>query len=561
MISLVLIGVLGGLITGISPCVLPVLPVVLLSGGTRAARPDAGPEPPSRWRPYLVVTGLVLSFTVLTLLGSTLLTLLHLPQDLVRWAGIVLLALIGVGMIVPRVMEVMERPFARFQRLGSRNPSGGLALGLVLGAAYVPCAGPVLAAVSVAGSTGRIGADTVTLALSFALGAAVPLLAFALAGQRVTQRLRAFRSRQRGVRLAAGALMVALSVALVLDLPASLQRSLPDYTASLQAGVDRFLNGRGAGSNRACVPGADHLADCGALPAVTGATAWLNTPGDQPLSEADRAGKVQLIDFWAYSCINCQRSVPGIQKLHETYAAYGLQVIGVHSPEYAFEKETNNVREGARRLGITYPVAVDSDLATWRSFGNRYWPAHYLADATGQLRQVAFGEGGEATTERLVRELLRQADPDVALPEPVFTPEDDAPTVTGSRTPETYLGAARASMFASGRLPEGRQELTFPDSLEPDTFALEGTWDVGRQSVSPALGPARLRLSYHGRQVNLVVSGEGDLTYSVDGGQERTLHVSGVPNALELLSTPQTSSGTLELTVSPGLALYSFTFG
>ena len=276
MISLVLIGVLGGLITGISPCVLPVLPVVLLSGGTRAARPDAGPEPPSRWRPYLVVTGLVLSFTVLTLLGSTLLTLLHLPQDLVRWTGIVLLALIGVGMIVPRVMEVMERPFARFQRLGSRNPSGGLALGLVLGAAYVPCAGPVLAAVSVAGSTGRIGADTVTLALSFALGAAVPLLAFALAGQRVTQRLRAFRSRQRGVRLAAGALMVALSVALVLDLPASLQRSLPDYTASLQAGVDRFLNGRGAGSNRACVPGADHLADCGALPAVTGATAWLN---------------------------------------------------------------------------------------------------------------------------------------------------------------------------------------------------------------------------------------------------------------------------------------------
>ena len=213
------------------------------------------------------------------------------------------------------------------------------------------------------------------------------------------------------------------------------------------------------------------------------ATAWLNTPGDQSLSEADRAGKVQLIDFWAYSCINCQRSVPGIQKLHETYAAYGLQVIGVHSPEYAFEKETNNVREGARRLGITYPVAVDSDLATWRSFGNRYWPAHYLADATGQLRQVAFGEGGEATTERLVRELLRQADPDVALPEPVFTPEDDAPTVTGSRTPETYLGAARASMFASGRLPEGRQELTFPDSLEPDTFALEGTnEEIGRAS-------------------------------------------------------------------------------
>ena len=561
--SLVVIGLLGGLITGISPCVLPVLPVILLSAGAQGARGDGEGSDgglASRFHPYLVVTGLVVSFTVFTLLGSTLLSLLHLPQDLIRWVGIIMLALIGLGMMVPRVMEVLERPFARFQRFGgSKNPSNGFLLGLVLGAAYVPCAGPVLAAVAVAGATGRIGVDTVALALSFAVGTAIPLLAFALAGRGITERIRAFRTRQRAIRITAGVVMLGLSVALVLDAPAALQRRLPDYTASLQARTDELLHGDS--SSGTCRPGAATLGDCGPLPAIDGTVAWLNTPGNQPLTQKDRSGKVTLVDFFAYSCINCQRSIPGVEKLHQTYAEYGLQVIGVHSPEYAFEKETDNVREGARRLGITYPVAVDSDLATWRSFGNRYWPAHYLADATGQLRQVAFGEGGEATTERLVRELLRQADPDAALPEPVFTPEDDAPTVTGSRTPETYLGAARASMFASGRLPEGRQELTFPDSLEPDTFALEGTWDVGRQSVSPADGPARLRLAYHGRQVNLVVSGEGDLTYSVDGGQERTLHVSGVPNALELLSTPQTSSGTLELTVSPGLALYSFTFG
>mgnify|MGYP003362460305 CR=1 FL=1 len=186
MIGLVLIGLLGGLITGISPCILPVLPVIFLSGGAQSAR-DAdtrsgtGEPPVSRWRPYLVVAGLVISFTAFTLLGSTLLNLLHLPQDAIRWAGIVLLALIGVGMIIPRVMEILERPFARFQRSGSAGPSNGLLLGLVLGAAYVPCAGPVLAAVSVAGSTGRIGADTITLAIAFGLGTAVPLLAFALA--------------------------------------------------------------------------------------------------------------------------------------------------------------------------------------------------------------------------------------------------------------------------------------------------------------------------------------------------------------------------------------------
>ena len=561
MVSLVLIGLLGGLITGISPCILPVLPVIFLSGGAQSARAqgdDAAPTA-SRWRPYLVVAGLVISFTTFTLLGSTLLNLLHLPQDIIRWAGIVLLALIGIGMIIPRVMEILERPFARFQRAGSSNPSNGFLLGLVLGAAYVPCAGPVLAAVSVAGSTGQIGADTVALAVSFGLGTAVPLLAFALAGRRLTERLQAFRRRQKAVRVTAGAVMVALSVALVLNLPAALQRALPDYTASLQAGTDSVLHGggMGVGEGGRCVDGADQLAHCGPLPRIDGISAWLNTPGEQPLADDDRAGKVTLIDFWAYSCINCQRSIPGIQKLHETYGSLGLQVIGVHSPEYAFEKEVDNVRGGAAGLGITYPVAVDSDLTTWRSFDNHYWPAHYLADSTGELRQVKFGEGGEATTENLVRELLREADPDVQLPAPVFS--DDEPAVSGPRTPETYLGSARAAHVA-GQLTEGTSSYSFPEKQDADTFSLDGTWNVSAQSISPDGGPARLRLRYQGRQVNLVASGEGDITYTT-GGEKRTIHVSGVPNSIELVSTEETQEGTLDLEAGEGLSLYSFTFG
>ena len=560
MISLVLIGLLGGLITGISPCILPVLPVIFLSGGAQSARDQGGDGPPavSRWRPYLVVAGLVISFTAFTLLGSTILNLLHLPQDVIRWTGIVLLALIGIGMIIPRVMEIMERPFARFQRAGSANPANGFLLGIVLGAAYVPCAGPVLAAVSVAGSTGQIGADTVTLAVSFGLGTAVPLLAFALAGRKLTERLQAFRRRQRTVRVTAGAVMLALSVALVLDLPAALQRALPDYTASLQAGTDAVLRGKaGVGEGGKCVDGADELAHCGQLPRIDGVNAWLNTPGEQPLADADRAGKVNLVDFWAYSCINCQRSIPGIQRLHETYGDLGLQVIGVHSPEYAFEKEVDNVRGGAADLGITYPVAVDSDLVTWRNFDNHYWPAHYLADSTGELRQVKFGEGGEATTEKLVRELLREADPDVELPDPVFT--DDEPAVSGPRTPETYLGSARARNVA-GQLTEGTSSYTFPDMQGADTFSLDGTWNVAEQSISPDGGAARLRLRYQGKQVNLVASGEGDITYTT-GGEKRTIHVSGVPNSIELVSTEETQEGTLDLEASEGLSLYSFTFG
>ena len=560
--SLVVIGLLGGLITGISPCVLPVLPVILLSAGAQGARSDGG-EPDgglaSRFHPYLVVTGLVVSFTVFTLLGSTLLSLLHLPQDLIRWVGIVMLALIGLGMMVPRVMEILERPFARFQRFGgSKNPSNGFLLGLVLGAAYVPCAGPVLAAVAVAGATGQIGVDTVALALSFAVGTAIPLLAFALAGRGITERIRAFRTRQRAIRITAGVVMLGLSVALVLDAPAALQRRLPDYTASLQARTDELLHGDS--SSGTCRPGAATLGDCGPLPAIDGTVAWLNTPGNQPLTQKDRSGKVTLVDFFAYSCINCQRSIPGVEKLHQTYAEYGLQVIGVHSPEYAFEKEVDNVRGGVERLGITYPVAVDSNLTTWSNFNNHYWPAHYLADAQGNVRQTHVGEGGEATTEKHIRELLKQANPNVSLPAPVFSEVDDDAGTDSPRTPETYLGSSRASGFAQGALQKGRHSFSFPSDLKTDTFALDGTWKVDSQSIAPADGPGRLRLSYRGKQVNLVVSGEGDLTWRVNG-RTHTAHVSGVPNGMELVRTDEVGSGVLELQASPGLELYSFTFG
>jgi len=558
----VVIGLLGGLITGISPCVLPVLPVILLSAGAQGARggggePDGGLA--SRFHPYLVVTGLVVSFTVFTLLGSTLLSLLHLPQDLIRWVGIIMLALIGLGMMVPRVMEVLERPFARFQRFGgSKNPSNGFLLGLVLGAAYVPCAGPVLAAVAVAGATGRIGVDTVALALSFAVGTAIPLLAFALAGRGITERIRAFRNRQRAIRITAGVVMLGLSVALVLDAPAALQRRLPDYTASLQARTDELLHGDS--SSGTCRPGAATLGDCGPLPAIDGTVAWLNTPGNQPLTQKDRSGKVTLVDFFAYSCINCQRSIPGVEKLHQTYAEYGLQVIGVHSPEYAFEKEVDNVRGGVERLGITYPVAVDSNLTTWSNFNNHYWPAHYLADAQGNVRQTHVGEGGEATTEKHIRELLKQSNPNVSLPAPVFSEVDDDAGTDSPRTPETYLGSSRASGFAQGALQKGRHSFSFPSDLKADTFALDGTWKVDSQSIAPADGPGRLRLSYRGKQVNLVVSGEGDLTWRVNG-RTHTAHVSGVPNGMELVRTNEVGSGVLELQASPGLELYSFTFG
>ncbi len=195
--ELVIIVLLGGLITGISPCILPVLPVIFLTGGAQSARYDSadGPAPASRWRPYLVIAGLVTSFTLVTLVGSLLLGLLHLPQDIIRWVGIGVLVLIGIGLLVPRVERLLERPFQRLARRSEvSNRGSGLGVGFALGAVFVPCAGPVLAAIIVAGSTGRIGADTVLLTVSFAIGVAIPLLVFALAGRGLVERIRAFRT-------------------------------------------------------------------------------------------------------------------------------------------------------------------------------------------------------------------------------------------------------------------------------------------------------------------------------------------------------------------------------
>ena len=248
MLTIALIGFLGGLITGISPCILPVLPVIFFSG-TQSADAATSPETegavavkPKRGlsdtlRPHRVIGGLVLSFSVVTLLGSALLSVLHLPQDAIRWVALVALVAIGIGLIFPGFEQLLERPFSRIPQKQITTRGNGFGLGLALGVLYVPCAGPVLAAIVVAGATGTISAGIVVLTGAFALGAALPLLFFALAGQRVAERVSAFRRRQREIRIAAGIVTILLAVALVFDLPAMLQRAIPDYTAALQQKV------------------------------------------------------------------------------------------------------------------------------------------------------------------------------------------------------------------------------------------------------------------------------------------------------------------------------------
>jgi len=572
VLSLALIGFLGGLITGISPCILPVLPVIFLSGGAMSARSGDASEPTvSRWRPYFVIAGLVVAFSVFTLIGSLILALLNLPQDFLRWAGIVVLVLIGIGLIVPAFQHILEKPFSWIPQKNVGTERGGFILGVGVGAVYVPCAGPVLAAITVAGSTGRIGPETIVLTVTFALGAALPLLIFALAGRRVAERVKTFRKHQKAIRLTGGILMIALSIGLVFNVPQLLQRLIPDYTSALQ---DQFSNsdqiaeqldlgGLENDQNKdldKCTNGAAELESCGTAPDITGIQQWFNTEDNQPVDLADLKGKVVLVDFWAYSCINCQRSIPHIVAWYDAYKDAGLEVIGIHSPEYAFEKVPANVMAGAKNFGITYPVALDNNLSTWTNYRNRYWPAHYLIDADGTVRHIKFGEGGYQNTEKLIRELLLEANPNAVLPAATEV-ADDTPE-SGSTTPETYLSLGKVQNFGgTEKYASGANEYSFPKTLADDSFALDGNWTLDFQNATPTDKGARIKLNYTASEVRMVLGGTGTVTVKVDG-KTQVIKVSGTPDSYSIIPKGDTiSQGTLEVTVSPGVEAYSFTFG
>jgi cytochrome c biogenesis protein CcdA/thiol-disulfide isomerase/thioredoxin len=573
MLSLALIGLLGGLITGISPCILPVLPVIFFSGtqSSGAQSADDGAvavkTKPEVGRPYRVIGGLVLSFSLVTLVGSALLSLLHLPQDAIRWIALAALVAIGLGLIFPRFEQLLERPFARIPQKQITTRAGGFGLGLALGVLYVPCAGPVLAAIVVAGATANIGLPVVVLTVAFALGTAVPLLFFALAGQRVTQRISAFRRHQRQIRVTAGAVTLLLAVALVFNLPAALQRAIPDYTSSLQnkVGGDEQLQEKLGGivndQNKElanCTSGSAQLQNCGPAPDLRGINAWLNTTADKPIDLKALRGKVVLIDFWAYSCINCQRAIPHVEGWYKAYQDDGFEVIGVHTPEYAFEKVTDNVKKGAADIGITYPIALDNSYSTWTNYRNKYWPAEYLIDASGIVRHVSFGEGDYDVTEKLIRQLISNNRSGVRLPPAVDAPDT---TPAGGLTSETYFGVGKMVNYAGGGVyDKGQANFTFPAALPSDTFALQGPWTLDYQGATADSDNSSIKLNYHAKNVYIVVGGTGNLTVTREG-KTTTIPVSGPPTSRQIVAGKDVARGLLDVRLDKGLQVFSFTYG
>jgi cytochrome c biogenesis protein CcdA/thiol-disulfide isomerase/thioredoxin len=542
VLVLLLIGFLGGIVTAISPCVLPVLPV-LLAGGA------------SGRKPLRIVAGLVASFGVFTLFASWLLRQLGLPQDLLRNLAIALLFVMAGVLLLPRAALLLEQGLSFFSRLRPAKAGGGFFLGATLGLVFVPCAGPFLAAITTAAARENFGGRTIAATFAYAAGAAIPMLLIARGGREVARRIRMHAER---LRIASGTIVALVAVGLVFHFDDRLAQLTPGYTTFLQNKIEQSsaakrelakVRGGGQPLTVKTTP-ADGLPNYGVAPALHPDGVWINT---KPLTLKQLRGKVVLIDFWTYSCINCLRTLPHLKAWDATYGDKGLVIIGVHTPEFAFEHVSSNVRSAVQRLGIRYPVVQDNQFKTWDNYANQYWPAEYLIDRSGNVRHTHFGEGEYPQTESLIRRLLAVKGKR-ARQFPDMTP-------TEVMTPETYLGYARIGNYAGTPIvPDKPTRYTFANNLISNAFSYDGTWDVASEE-STAIRDARLRLNFEAKDVYLVLGGRGTVQVLIDGQHTKTLRVDAQKLYTVRGSNTRASNALLELRFSPGVQAYSFTFG
>jgi cytochrome c biogenesis protein CcdA/thiol-disulfide isomerase/thioredoxin len=558
MAELLVVAFLGGLITGLSPCIVPVLPVVVAGGSAGI----------SKSRPYLIIGGLVVSFSLTELVGSTVLSAIGLPQNFLFWLGIGLLLLLAVGLMFSMIGELIERPFARLGASRYADSGGGFLLGLSLGLVFVPCAGPILAAISVAAANHRISASSFFVTIFYAVGAALPLLVFAIVAQRATG-WKNLRTKLPVIRKVAGAVLLVTTLAIAFGLLDPLQRAVPGYTSALENHIEssgsiskqlRSLDGEHANKfakNAATAAKMSTLPKLGLAPNFTGIVSWFNTPGNKPLSLAQLKGKVVLIDFWTYSCINCQRALPHVEGWYNDYKRDGLVVVGVSTPEFAFEHVVSNVHSAAGNLGIDYPVAIDNNYGTWDAYNNEYWPADYLIDPTGEVRAYNFGEGGYSTMESNIRSLLT-ANGTTSLP-----PRTDVPdtTPTNQTTPESYVGYQQAAYDVGTAIVHDKPLLyKAPNPVPINSFAFNGTWTDHAQEAT-ADSDGQIYLHFVASDVYLVMGGTGSVDVSFNGRHLSTLHVNGVPRLYTMFSGSALQTGQLDLTFTPGVQAFDFTFG
>lgn len=539
MMLLIGFAFLAGIVTVLSPCILPVLPVILAGtvGGGKA-------------RPWGIITGFVLSFSVFLLTLSALVQVLGLSADVLRWLAAGVILAFGLVLVVPVLKDWFSQAMTKLtapKSAGLSKPKsgfwGGLVLGSGLGLVWTPCVGPIMASVTTLALSNSLDAGAVLITFAFALGTALPMIAIMLGGRGLLNRLPLLTQNSGRIQRGFGILMLAAGIALVTGLDRQLQTwvisTFPEYGTGLTSlennpAVQKELELR----QNSTQP--DPAADKINLLDFSSGGDWFNSP---PLLPADLKNKVVLVDFWTYSCVNCLRTLPHLQNLQRHYAALGLVIVGIHSPEFAFEAQSDNLKTALRDLGVTWPVVQDNEFRLWRAYNNQYWPAHYLFDRQGKLVTSHFGEGRYAETETLVRGLLGEE----ALKLPVAEGQT-AERLTPGRTPETYLGSDRSGVPEWSTSGPVRQ---FPEYLElaaGSTLSLEFSARTVYLVLAPEDGLGQATVTFEGKPA---------ATVDVQAGQL----IIGENRLYTLFQAPTAVQGTIKVHAGHKIRAYAFTFG
>jgi cytochrome c biogenesis protein CcdA/thiol-disulfide isomerase/thioredoxin len=605
MVVLLLFAVVAGAGTAITPCVLPVLPALLSASALGGRR-----------RPFGIVLGLALTFTVAIVALAQIAKGVGLASGAARTLAVVVLIAFGLVLLIPEVAERVQAPLSRLARFGPRSRGSGFWSGLLVGGALgfvcAPCAGPILAAVISVSASGHTSARIVAVAIAYVAGLSAVLTLYSIGGRRVMDLVRR-KARGHIVERSLGVVLLLTGVIMATNLDVRFEdalansKSLPSFftdpTRSLESSnaVQNRLNALRPASRfalrqrEAAVSGAPadvaspttaasagvalpgvttpSLPDLGQAPNFTDNQDWFNTPGGRPLTMAGLRGHVVLVDFWTYTCINCIRTLPFLKALYADYHPYGLEIVGVETPEFTFEQEASNVRQAVQTDGIAYPVVQDNNYGTWNAYQNQYWPADYLIDASGEVRHTTFGEGDYKQSEAAVRALLFQAGVK-HLPRPITV---KIPTASqGMATPETYLGAERASQ--ENFLPAvhaGTHLYPGDGSLQLNDASLKGIWKVTSQYATPVSSTGEISLDFQAAKVYLVLTSVGNVPRTVQvrlNGRPIPASVAGTDvhdgavtvrgqRLYGLVSMPTDAQRLLTVQLPPGVQAYDYTFG
>jgi cytochrome c biogenesis protein CcdA/thiol-disulfide isomerase/thioredoxin len=604
MVLLLLFALIAGAGTAITPCVLPVVPALLSASAAGGRR-----------RPVGIVLGLAITFTIAIVALAGLVKGVGLAAGAARTLAIVVLLIFGVILLIPELAERIQAPLSRLARFGPKTRGdgfwSGLAVGGALGFVCAPCAGPILAAViSVSASSGAT-AQVVAVALAYAAGLSAVMLLYGLGGRAILDRVKR-RSRGHTVERTLGVVLLITGVVMLTNLDVrfesalardtSLPAILVDPTRALENSnavqnqlaslrpASRFAERQKAAAQAAkgqkvasvtpmpqqsgvAIPGVKTpaLPKLGQAPDFTENQRWFNTPQNEPLTLAGLKGKVVLVDFWTYTCINCIRTLPFLKGLYAHYHKYGLEVVGVETPEFTFEQEASNVQQAINSDGLSYPVVQDNRYGTWNAYQNQYWPAEYLIDKTGQVRHTQFGEGNYKEDEAAVRELLYEAGAH-NLPPPMTTTAIMPSKDLG--TPETYLNPQRAEGFAQ-QLMGGTHSYAGVSAPILNEFGLHGTWNATSQSITPAASGASITARVQAAHIYLVMTSNDNKPRTarvlVDGKPIAPAEAgSDVHNGnvtvqgqrlYSLISLPGDQQQTFTIQIPPGISAYDFTFG